>query len=270
MIAAPLDAIPLPILFLAFGALLLGSMESGYRLGRWRRSLISDEKEQPVGAMVASILGLVALVLGFTFSLAAMRFDARRMAVLEEANAIGTTYLRSGLLPEPQRTEVARLLRDYVEVRVHATDAGQAEQAMARSEALHQQLWAQAAAAAERDTGSIMTGIFIQSLNDTIDLHSKRVLVGIRSRIPLVLWIGLLGLAMLGMAAVGYQAALSATRRSPAMAGLVLAFSVVLLLIADLDRGQEGLLRVSQQAMIDLQRSMQAPPSTTSTSERGP
>lgn len=257
-------------LFLGFGAFLWLAMEGGYRLGKWRRSHISDEKEQPVGAMVASILGLVALVLGFTFSLAASRFDARRMAVLEEANAIGTTFLRARLLPDPERGEVARLLREYVEVRIRGTQEGQTEQALARSEQIHELLWAQAVAAAEKDTGSFMTGVFIQSLNETIDLHAKRVLVGIRSRIPLVIWIGLFGLALLGMAAVGYQAALSATRRSPAMLALVMAFAVVLLLIADLDRGQEGLLRISQQSMLDLQKSMQSESSDRSTTESAP
>ena len=270
MMTAPLDAVPLWAIFLAFGILLSLALESGYRLGQWRRARISDEKEHPVGAMVASILGLVALVLGFTFSLAASRFDARRMAVLEESNAIGTTFLRAQLLPEPQRGEVARLLREYVEVRLEGTQDGKTEAALARSEVLHEQLWSQAAAAAEKDSGPIMTGVFIQSLNETIDLHAKRVLVGLRSRIPLVIWAGLLGLAILGMAAVGYQAALSATRRSPAMLGLVLAFTVVLLLIADLDRGQEGLLRISQQSMIDLQRSMQPEPPPTNTSEPPP
>ena len=105
--------------------------------------------------------------------------------------------------------------------------------------------------------GRIAVGTDIPSVNEVIDLHAKRILVGMRSRIPVVIWVGLFGLATLGMAAVGYQAALSATRRSPAMLALVLAFAVVLFLIADLDRGQEGLLRVSQQAMIDLQTSMQ-------------
>jgi hypothetical protein len=270
MTTAPLDAVPLWGMFLAFGLLLWASMESGYRLGKWRRARISDEKEQPVGAMVASILGLVALVLGFTFSLAGMRFDARRMAILEEANAIGTTYLRAKLLPEPQRSEVIRLLREYVEVRLAGVEEGKTEQALARSEELHALLWAQAAAAAEQDTSSIMTGIFIQSLNETIDLHSKRVLVGIRSRIPLVIWIGLFGLAMLGMSAVGYQAALSATRRSPAMIALILSFAVVLLFIADLDRGQEGLIRIGQQSLIDLQKSMEAIPTEPGTTERLP
>src|SRR6185436_16038471 len=116
MITAPLDFIPLSVLFLLFGLFLWLGIEGGYRLGKWRRSRITDEKEQPVGAMVASILGLVALVLGFTFSLAGSRFDARRMAVLEEANAIGTTSLRAKLLPEPERSEVTRLLREYVDV----------------------------------------------------------------------------------------------------------------------------------------------------------
>lgn len=258
-LSAPLDPIPLAVLFLAFVAFLYLALEGGFRLGRWRHAKITDEKAQPVGAMVASILGLVALVLGFTFALAGSRFDARRMAVLEEANAIGTTNLRARLLPEPERSEVARLLREYVQVRIDATQEGRTEAAIAQSEVLHELLWQQATAAAEKDK-SVITGVFIQSLNDVIDLHAKRVLIGLRSRIPLVLWAGLFGLSMLGMAAVGYQAALSDTRRSPAMLSLVVAFSVVLLLIADLDRGQEGLLRISQQSLLDLQNSLPAEP----------
>lgn len=258
MFTQPLDAVPLWGVLLAAAVLLLLSMEAGYLFGKWRHARLPDEKEQPVGAMVASILGLLALVLGFTFSLAASRFDARRQAVLEEANAIGTTYLRARLLPEPQRSEIARLLRDYVDVRIRCIAENKPAELIANSEATHELLWLQTSAVAEKDSASIITGVFIQSLNDVIDLHAKRVMVGLRSRIPLVIWAGLIGLAVISMAAVGYQAGISATRRSPAMPLLVLAFSVVLSLISDLDRGQEGLLQVSQQAMIDLQKSMQA------------
>src|SRR5688572_31729155 len=130
MTTEPLDAIPQWGLFLLSAALLWLALEAGYRIGRWRHEHIADEKEQPVGAMVASILGLVALVLGFTFSLAASRFDARRMAVLEEANAIGTAHLRSRLLPLPQRAEIERLLREYVQVRIEATEDGRTQQAI--------------------------------------------------------------------------------------------------------------------------------------------
>jgi hypothetical protein len=253
----PLDVVPLWALFVIESALLWAVMEAGYRLGTWRHMHRPDERDQPVGAMVASILGLVALVLGFTFSLAASRFDARRTAVLDEANAIGTTYLRARLLPEPARTETMKLLREYVEVRLAGVQGGDSEAAIARSEKLHELLWAQAAAAAAKNEASVMTSVYIQSLNNVIDMHAKRVMVGIRSRIPLVIWAGLFGLSLLGLAAVGYQAGLTTTRRSPAMVALVFAFSMVLLMIADLDRGQEGLLQVGQQAMIDVQRSMQ-------------
>ncbi len=259
MYTEPLDRLPLWVLLPAAGAVFLLVVEGGYRFGRWRHAGSPDERDTPVGAMVGSILGLLALVLGFTFSLAASRFDARRLAVLEEANAIGTTYLRTQLLPEPHGREISRLLQEYVEVRLRGVEASQFAAALSQSEVLHEKLWTEAAATAKADRGSIMTGLFIQSLNEVIDLHAKRVQVGVRSRIPWVIWLGLYGLAMVSMGAVGYQAGLSATTRSPAMLGLVLAFAVVLFLIADLDRGQEGLLQVSQQAILDLQRSMQTP-----------
>jgi hypothetical protein len=79
-----------------------------------------------------------------------------------------------------------------------------------------------------------------------------------RSRIPFSIWVGLFAIALLAMASVGYQAGLSPTRRSPAMLALVLAFSGVLILIADLARPREGFLTVSQEAMTDLQRTMSA------------
>jgi hypothetical protein len=253
----PLDIVPIWGLFLATCVLTWLALEGGYRLGRWRHARTSEEKDAPVGAMVGAVLGLLAFMLAFTFSMAAARFEARRQVVLEEANAIGTTYLRTRLLPEPQQGEAAKLLREYVDVRVRAIREGKIAEAVARSEELHEQLWSQATAAAEKNPGSIMTGLFIKSLNEVIDLHAKRVLVGARSRIPITIWGGLFALAVGGMASMGYQAGLAATRRSPAMLFLVLAFAGVLFLIVDLDRGQEGFLMVSQAAMTDLQRTMQ-------------
>jgi hypothetical protein len=260
MTTAWLDAIPIWAVLPATTALLAFSMEAGYRFGVWRHRRQPDEKEMPVGAMVASILGLLALVLGFTFSLAASRFEARRQVVLEEANAIGTTYLRAAFLGERDSTTVRRLLRDYVDVRLEGAAKGDATEILARSDDLHRQLWAEAVKAEKAAPNSIANGLFVQSLNGVIDLHAKRVMVGLRSRIPAVIWFGLIGLATLGMASVGYQAGLAATRRSPAMLSLIFAFGAVLSLIADLDRGGEGLLRVSQQALIDARASMDESP----------
>lgn len=109
----PLDALPLWGVFGAILIVVLLSVECGYRLGRYRRNRHEQEKETPVGTMVGATLGLLAFILAFTFGLAAARFDTRRQVLLDEANAIGTTYLRAGMLPE-QRNEIRTLLRNYV------------------------------------------------------------------------------------------------------------------------------------------------------------
>lgn len=256
----PLDAVPLWGLFVCFFLAILLALDVGYRIGKWRHARVVDEKESPVGAMVASILGLLAFLLAFTFSLAASRFDERRKVVLEESNAMGTTYLRTRLLPEPYAAEASKLMREYVDVRLDAIREGNVNKVLTQAERYHELLWRQATAAAKADPHSITTGLFIQSLNDVIDIHAKRVLLSLRSRIASIIWIVLFSLAILALASVGYQSGLSATRRSPAMLVLAAAFAGVMLMIADLDRGREGFIRVSQESMVDLQKSMHAEP----------
>lgn len=253
----PLDYVPLWCFFLVVIVLSIMTVEFGYRYGRWRLARKSEEQESPVAAMVASILGLLAFMLAFTFSMAATRFDARRQVVLEEANSIGTTYLRSQLLPEPQRSEIAEQLREYTAIRVQPLNMGVMNDLMKQSDELLKQIWSQAVIVAEQDPTSITTGLFLQSLNETIDIHSKRVFIGLRNRIPISIWLALFSLTLLGMMSIGYQAGLSGTHRSPEMLIMTLSFTLVLYLIVDLDRGQEGFLKVSQQAMIDVLNSMQ-------------
>lgn len=260
MPAATLDLIPLWCFLPLTLAICLMAMDFGYRLGNWRHSRFAEEKEAPVAAMVAAVLGLLAFMLAFTFSLAASRFDARRQAVLHEANAIGTTYLRTRLLPEPHGSQIALRLRRYTELRAQRLTPDNIAEVLAESEKLHEQMWSQAVAAADMDHGSIMTGLFLESLNECIDLHSERVFVGLHSRIPITIWLILLGLVVLGMISLGYQAGLSATRRSLEMPIFALAFACVLYLVIDLDRTHEGFLQISQQSMVNLHKSMQASP----------
>jgi len=261
--SGPLDAIPLSGLLLATIVVVLISVEFGFRLGRYRSQYSEAEKEAPVGAMVGATLGLLGFMLAFTFGLAASRFDDRRQVVLAEANAIGTAYLRAAMLPEPMRAETRRLLREYVDVRLNGVHTGDVRETISQSEELHNLLWSQAVAAAEKAPTPI-TSLFIQSLNEVIDLHSKRVMVALRSRIPGAIWTGLYVLAILAMAAMGYHEGLSSTKRSVVVFALVFAFSAVLFLIADLDRPGEGMLQVSQQSMIDLHNSMSVPTSEAS------
>jgi hypothetical protein len=257
--AGPLDLLPIWGVFLATVAVVLLAVEGGFRLGRYRRRRSEQEDRPPVGEMVAATLALLAFLLAFTFGLAASRFEVRRGLVIEEANAIGTTSLRAGLLPEPHRSDVRSLLREYVDVRLEAVQPGKLSRSIGRSEELHARLWAQAVAVGEKNSGSIVVGLFVASLNDVIDLHAKRLALGVRNRIPGTIWTALSFVAIIGTSVMGYHAGLAGSGRSLALLALVLAFSAVVTLIADLDRPQEGLLRVSQQTMIDLQKTLAAP-----------
>ena len=255
---APFDYLPLWLLILIFGTLLGSSLEAGYRWGVLRHVRAPGEQPQPVGAIVASILGLVALVLGFTFSFAASRFDARRQAVVEEANAIGTTYLRTSLLPAEDRPAAVKALKEYVEIRLAGVKSNNPTAAIPRSEELQLKLWSQAAAAGNQQPQSQTVALYINALNNLIDLHTIRLQVGIRSRLPLEMWGGLLIMSFLSMVSVGYQAGLTKSSRSPIKLLLVFAFTIAIAIIADLDRSNEGLLRVSQQSLVDVQKMMEA------------
>ena len=250
-----LDALPLWGLFIVILLVVLISVEFGYRLGRYRRRGSEQEKEAPVGTMVGATLGLLAFILAFTFGLAAARFDTRRQVVLDEANAIGTTYLRAGILPE-RGEEIRALLRNYVDTRLKAIRSGNIAQGIRQSEDIQYKVWTEAEAVGKQNPDSIVVGLFVQSLNEVIDLHAKRVQAGTRSRIPGAIWIGLFAVAVFSLAGVGYQAGLTGTRRSLEVFAVALTFSVVIELIADLDRPQQGVLRVGQHALLDLQRSM--------------
>ena len=251
-----LDSFPLWTILLLTIAIGVAAFEFGYRLAHYRQQRHKEEKESPVGSMVAGTLGLLAFMLAFTFGLAGSRFEDRRQVILAEANAIGTTYLRATMLPEPMRTEVKNLLREYVDLRVETVQQpGNLAQALSKSEELHERLWAQAVAVTEKDRSPI-TGLFVASLNDVIDLHATRVMAGLQSRVPAVIWIVLYVLALLAMEMIGYHAGLANSRRSIAAIALIIGFSLVLFLIADLDRPGQGLLSVSQQSMIDLRKTM--------------
>ena len=251
-----LDALPLWGLFLLIVFFVLVSIEGGFRLGRFRRRQSATEKDAPVGAMVGSTLGLLAFMLAFTFGMAASRFDTRRALVLEEANAIGTTYLRAAMLPEG-RDEVRGLLRDYVDARLTAVQSGAVADGLRQAEELQARLWTQAVAVGRQHPTSIVAGLFVESLNEVIDLHAMRVTAGLRNRIPGTIWVALFTLAVLSLGAMGYHSGLVTTTRSLAVIAVAFAFSAVIALVLDLDRPQEGFLTVSQQALIDVRQSME-------------
>lgn len=255
-----LDSVPLWVVFVVVMAVVLLSIRGGFQLGLHRRRRADTEPEGPIGSVVGAMLGLLAFILAFTFGIAAGRFDARKQLVLDEVNAIGTTVLRADLLPEPHRTQCRRLLKEYVDIRAQMSQRPQElSQTIDRSEALQDQLWSHAISLAKADLNSDIGALFVESLNEVIDLHTSRVTVGLQYRIPLIIWVGLLVVTVFSMAAVGYQFGLTGRSSLLLHFALALTFSVVVFLIADLDRATQGVIKVSQQPMLDLQRKLNAP-----------
>jgi len=251
-----LDHLPFWALFASSAALLALALEFGYQLGvrRHKRSVL--EKDVPVSAVVGATLGLSGFMLAMIFGIAVSRFDFRREALLDEVDAVSTTYLYADFLSPDIRDNVKAILREYVDVRLAGIDLEKLESALAVSQKLHQTLWSLAVSAERTSDNAVSSALFIQALNEVLDVHTRRVEARIGSRIPAVVWIVLYGVAAFGMAEIGYQMALSGSSRSVAGVGLVISFAAVLWLVADLDRPHGGLLKVSQRAMQELRGSM--------------
>jgi hypothetical protein len=250
------DILPLGIIYLLTVAIVYLSILAGILLARFWRIHAREEKEEAVNTAVGAVLALLAFILAFTFSLTASRFDSRKQLLLDEVNAIGTVFLRAGLIPEPQRTEVRRLLKSYVDIRVNLTKHPETVlQAIKQSEELQDQMWTHAEALAQLDLKNPdIVSLFVDSLNEMIDLQTSRVVVALIYRIPNLMWYALLGITVIAMTSVGYLFGKSAKINWPLILLLAFAFSVVIALIADLDRMGGGLIKINQQPMFDLQK----------------
>jgi hypothetical protein len=248
---------PLWLILLVSVIVILAASEIGRRLGM----LSGRRGQENISTMEAAILGLLALMIGFTFSMALSRFEARRDAVLNEANAIGTTALRARLLPAPHRAECLKLLREYVQIRLSVTrripSAAEMSAAIARSNAIQEALWQQATAVAARDSAMVPTGLFIQTLNEMIDNQQKR-LAAIGNQVPNIILIALYGIAIVASAFAGFAAGLEGQHSRLPIYAMGLLTSAMILLIQDLDRPGDGFVSVSQQPMLDTAASIAA------------
>jgi hypothetical protein len=214
-------------------------------------------QDAPVGSVVGAALGLLAFMLAFTFQITANRYDTRKQLLLDEATSIRDAYLRASLLPEPQRAESRKLLREYVDLRVGvAANHGILHLAIARSEQIHRELWARAEALAALDRSSEVYALFTSSLNEVIDLHNRRVTVLLHYKIPPVIMGVLYFIAFFSMMALGFQFGISGKGSSVIYLSLALIFSAVMWLILALDHPEEGFLKVNQQPLLTLQGQM--------------
>jgi len=250
-----MESMPIPGVYAVVALIILVSCEIGYQFGKEVQRRTAEVIPAALGPMVGGLLGMLAFVLAMTFSMASARHDLRRANVLDEANAIGTAYLRSDLLEPPYGTEVKKLLREYVDIRLQAANGAEVNAVIVHSVEIHKLLWAQVSAAG-LSAPSVNTSLMVQATNNVIDMHEKRVSGALRSRIPRSIWVALFAISILTMITMGTQTGLMGRRVLMAVIPLSLAFAALIVVVVDLDRPQAGLIKVSQEAMVNLQSGM--------------
>src|SRR5258707_1347273 len=199
--------------FLIGTAIVFLASEFGWRLGTRTEGHGASGN---ISALEQSLLGLLALIVGFTFLMALTRFEAHgAKQFFNEANAIGTTALRARLLPEPHRTESLKLLREYAQIRIDYIPTGKSfaelPTLIERSNNIQEALWQQVKALSAKDNNMVPTGLFIQALNEMIDNQGRR-LSALRSYIPDVVLLSLFGIAAVACGFAGYASGLDPFR----------------------------------------------------------
>jgi len=252
---------PLLICLVLMGMLLLAE-ELGFRVKGRRKPGSDDIERTDIALILGAVLTLVALLLGFTYAMSQGRFETRRQLVVEEANAIGTTYLRAKTLPEPRSSQIQELLRQYAALRVEivrmADDTPEKiREADNRSKQLHDLMWSQAIGLA-RENPNPITSIFLQTLNEMIDLHSKR-LAAYRNRVPLSIYLVLFVVSIIALWLMGYYFGRRQRRRTLTIV-VVLLMASVMWLIIDLDHPMRGAIRASQESLIELYQDLSKAP----------
>ena len=242
--------------------LMVLAIEIGFRVGLWFTKESNDAARSHVGGVLSSLLGILALLLGFTFSMALQRFDNRSVALVEEANAIGTCYLRAALLTESVRSDAQKMLQDYIALRVEDSSLTlvDVEKRAALQERTNRQLnalWRLAVAATELDANPVRTGYFVQALNDTIDAYGRRQ-AALGRHVPKEVLYLLACVFLMTGGVLGYSTGVAGHRPSLVSHVLVALIVILVFIIVDLDRPRRGLIRVDQTSMIQLKESVDA------------
>ncbi len=224
------------------------ALELGYRVGQYSRIQQDANRKEQLGTIRDGLFVLVSLLLGFTLALAGARFAERRSLLIEEAVSIGTAYLRADTLPQPYRDHSRSLFRNYVDTRLDLDNAAlnltRFNEASSRSKRIQEELWNDATAITQTDRSAV-TAIYLNSLNETIDLHEKRV-AALENRIPLSIWLLITCVAAIAV----FSRGLTTTSRFWLTVVLVpITIAIVCALISDLDSPSTGWIRLDHRVI---------------------
>lgn len=224
-------------------ALMIVSLDAGFRTGR-RAGETEDHASGQVGAIQGAVLGLLGLLLAFSFAAAGSRFVERQDLIAQEANAIGTAWLRADLLDEPQRSELRAALEAYTAQRVRAASQlqyGWNSTVLAEVERLHARIWQ-----AARDgvaTRPELALALLTPVNETFDVHALRVSAALK-HLPYFVTGLLVVCSLLAVNVIGYGCGIDGRRRWLQTVSLALLISAALWITIDLDHPRKGVLRL--------------------------
>lgn len=248
-------------LSLLLGMLLL--LEIGRRVGARRLAQDAEGARAGTSTVEGAVFALLGLLIAFTFSGATSRFDERRQLVVEEANAIGTAYLRLDLLPADTQPALRDLFRRYVDSRLETyrklPDIDAAKSELAHSVQLQGEIWSQAWAAGRMEGAPPpATMLLLPALNQMIDITTTRTMAS-QMHPPLVIFGLLFGLALASALLAGYGMAGGQSRNWLHMVGFTIVMALAVYVILDIEYPRLGLIRVDafDQVLVDLRASMQ-------------
>ncbi len=236
---------------LAFGFILFVSQalayEIGYRLGLRRRESGATPESEGVGLFVGGLLGLLAFVLALTLSYGSARFGERRQGTLQEANAIGTAWLRAEAIANPRAKEIARLLEDYAQLRKEYVKAPRNSSLIhdidRQTSALQNKIWGQISGLA-REHPDPVTVSLMSAVNDTFDTSTAERFAH-ESRFPPQLFWLLISMALIAMATLGYQLGLKEHKVRMLAALLAAVWTAVIVVILDMSAPRLGGIRTN-------------------------
>lgn len=244
-------------------ACMVGLMEAGRRIGVWRNAKHSEDTAKPFVALEGSVFGLMGLLLAFTFSSAASRFETRRHLAVEEANAIGTAWLRLDLLPAPRQTGLRENFRAYMDSRMafyrDITDSQAVRRALFEATALQQQIWSQALTACSEAPAVSTPSLVLGSLNAMFDVRTTRT-VAANTHLSSEIAILLILCPLLCSFLAGISFAARARRSWTHMLAFAAILSFTVFVIFDLEYPRVGMIRLDEfdKVLIDLRIEMQA------------
>ena len=249
-------------LIVAFVAFVI-SLEVGYRLGLHKLALSDEPTRTHANTLYTAVLGLLALLIGFSFAMAVSRFETRKTLSVDQANAIGTASLRANLLAREKAQRAATLFADYVDTRFQynasLSGSDSLNQAEARASAIETELWAMGQSELAADPHSQAASIYLQALNDMFDIREKRRFA-LDDQVPMAVVFLLFAVSVVAIGLVAYSCGLCGRRRLPANLTFAFLIALVFVIILDIDRPRLGFVRVSDASLLRLQQSLPAPP----------